>query len=86
MTTDAVCPWASDSPDVFYTYVAAPDVTGIRVFLCDSQYDTKTYVLDEAFNEIACDDDFCDSKGGGIFSFAHSMRRRRARFDLLHRD
>lgn len=64
---DAVCPWASLSPDVFYAYTADGSSTGISVVLCESGYDTKAFILDSAFNEIACNDDFCTSSGGGGF-------------------
>ena len=64
---DAACPWASDSPDVFYTYTPPPDVGGLEILLCESDYDTKVYVLDAAFNVIACDDDGCPDGGGHGF-------------------
>lgn len=64
---DAVCPWASLSPDVFYAYTSDGSSSGISVTLCESGYDTKAFILDSAFNEIACNDDFCTSSGGGGF-------------------
>ena len=60
---DAVCPWASDSPDVFYTYTQTSGNIGLRITTCAASYDTKLYVLDHAFNVIACDDDGCSSLG-----------------------
>ncbi|MFK7961862.1 MAG: hypothetical protein AB8G96_15205 [Phycisphaerales bacterium] len=60
---DAVCPFSgSTSPDAWYQYVAA-DQAILDITLCDSAYDTKVYVLDEGFNEVACNDDAC----GGTF-------------------
>lgn len=60
---DAVCPFTgSTSPDEFYTYEPAAD-TAIVVSLCTSGYDTKVYILDGDFNEIACNDDSCGDDG-----------------------
>ena len=64
---DAICPWASVSPDVFYAYTADGSADGISVVLCESAYDTKTFILDSTFAEVACNDDFCTSAGGGGF-------------------
>jgi hypothetical protein len=65
---DAVCPFAGSlSPDVFYMYTHDGSTPGITIALCESGYDTKTYVLDTSFAELACNDDFCSSTGGGGF-------------------
>ena len=61
---DAACPWESDSPDVFYAYTPPPDVAAISIWFCrqiifETHYDAKLFLLDSAFNEIACNDDFC---------------------------
>ena len=54
---DAVCPWESTSPDVFYQYTHDGSSAGLSIDMCKSNYDTKIFVLDEAFNVISCDDD-----------------------------
>jgi hypothetical protein len=54
---DAVCPYSgSTAPDVVYVYNAAHPIQG-EIDLCGSDYDTKLYVYDAAFNLIACNDD-----------------------------
>ena len=64
---DAVCPFSgSTSGDLFYSYTPAADML-LEVDLCDSAYDTKTYVLDSGFFEVGCNDDACSSPGGGGF-------------------
>ena len=69
---DAVCPWASDAPDVFYAFTVPDDVAALSIHMCESHYDTKLFVLDDAFNEIACNDDWCSDFGGGN-SFASAL-------------
>jgi hypothetical protein len=55
---DEACPYTgSTSPDVVYSFVAE-FTGGINVDLCNSQYDTKTYVYDSGLGLIACNDDF----------------------------
>lgn len=62
---DAVCPYSgSTSPDVFYEVTPAD---GVSIALCESGYDTKTYVLDTAFGELACNDDGCTDSNGNPF-------------------
>ena len=56
---DAICPWPSTSPVVFYSVTQGPDHDAISVFLCESSSDTKLFILDDQLNEIACDDDAC---------------------------
>jgi hypothetical protein len=73
--SDEVCPYTgSTSPDVYYSVV--PGSSGpMTVDLCDSGYDTKTYVYDSGlallstsvFGNAACNDDACSSPGGGGF-------------------
>lgn len=71
--TDEICPYSgSTSPDVFYSYTGTGELVSID--LCNSQYDTKTYVLDSSLATIstingalACNDDFCTSPNGGAF-------------------
>ena len=46
----------STSPDVFYSYTPDADAC-ITVDLCDSQFDTMVWVLDEDLNIIASNDD-----------------------------
>ncbi|MEZ5063588.1 MAG: hypothetical protein R3B81_02585 [bacterium] len=61
---DEVCPYSgSTSPDVVYSY--SPAANGaIDVSLCNSLYDTKVYVYENAAgNLIACNDDDCGSDG-----------------------
>ena len=56
------CPYSgSTSNDVFYQM--SGDLGEITVTLCDSPYDTKTYILDSAFNVFACNDDACGVDG-----------------------
>lgn len=65
---DAVCPFSgSTSPDVFYSYQAAAGVEGISVNICESGYDTKLFILDGSFNEVACNDDGCSDSNGNAF-------------------
>lgn len=73
--TDEVCPYTgSTSPDVFYSYSPAANEF-LTVDLCNSAYDTKTYVYDSflslattsPFGAPACNDDFCSSPNGGLF-------------------
>jgi len=55
---DEVCSYpGSTSPDVVYSFVPDSDVT-IRVDLCGSSYDTKTYIYDGALDLVACNDDY----------------------------
>lgn len=71
--TDEVCPYSgSTSPDVFYSYSGAGELISIE--LCNSAYDTKTYVYDSSLALLstlngapACNDDFCSSPNGGGF-------------------
>lgn len=64
---DVVCPFSgSTSPDSWYVYTVAAD-SALAAQTCESAYDTKLYVLDSDFNDIACNDDGCTSSGGGAF-------------------
>jgi len=54
---DEECPYDSNSPDVVYSFTPDSDIQ-IDVDLCGSGYDTKTYIIDEDWNFIACNDDF----------------------------
>ena len=47
---------------MFYAFTQGPDHNAISVYLCESEYDTKLFILDDQFNEIACDDDACVCK------------------------
>lgn len=61
---DEVCPFTgSTSPDVVYAYT--PGAAGsIDVSLCNSGYDTKVYVYQNAAgNLVGCNDDACGSDG-----------------------
>jgi len=55
---DWVCPYTgSTSPDVVYSLALATDKT-ITIDLCNSSYDTKVYVVQDAWsNVIYCNDD-----------------------------
>ncbi len=64
---DEVCPYTgSTSPDHWYSYTPATDAL-ISIDLCPSGFDTKTYILDSNFVDIACDDDGCPKGGGPAF-------------------
>lgn len=57
---DVVCPFSgSTSPDAWYMLTAA-DGDLLEITLCDSAYDTKVYLLDTNFVDVACNDDACD--------------------------
>lgn len=59
---DQSCPYTgSTSPDVVYSYVPAAN-GGIDISLCNSGYDTKVYVYQNA-TPWACNDDACGSDG-----------------------
>jgi hypothetical protein len=73
--SDEVCPYTgSTSPDVYYSYTPGSNQQ-ITVDLCDSLYDTKTYVYDSFLALVdtrpagapACNDDFCTSPNGAPF-------------------
>ncbi len=64
---DEVCPFdGSTSPDHWYSYTPGADES-VDIALCESAYDTKVYILDSGFTQIACVDDSCSSSGGGGF-------------------
>lgn len=66
---DVVCPFSgSTSPDAWYSYTPGAD-TAISATTCTggSAYDTKLYVLDTGFNDIACNDDGCTDDNGNAF-------------------
>jgi hypothetical protein len=64
---DVICPFSgSTSPDAWYTYTTVAK-QGLVIDVCDSAYDTKLYVLDANFNEIACVDDSCSDRNGNPF-------------------
>jgi hypothetical protein len=58
---DEQCPYTgSTSPDVVYSYVATQDIC-VSVSLCNSFYDTKVYVYEDAVgNLVGCNDDNFD--------------------------
>lgn len=55
---DEICPYSgSTSPDVVYAFAPGASIA-VAIDLCDSQYDTKVYVYQNAVgNLIACNDD-----------------------------
>ena len=57
---DAVCPYTgSTAPDVVYSYACTAS-TYLTIDLCNSTYDTKVYVYEDAVGTpIACNDDYC---------------------------
>jgi hypothetical protein len=61
---DEICPFAgSTSTDVVYKYFADSDIQ-INIGLCNSSYDTKLFVYDNAYtpgSPMACNDDGCGS-------------------------
>jgi hypothetical protein len=58
---DAVCPFDGNAPDVVYSYRPLVD-EAISVDLCGSSYDTKTYIYDDTFDIVACNDDYYDDE------------------------
>ena len=66
---DVECPYGGMAKDVIYSYVP-PTNEYVNVDLCGSSFDTKTYILDGAFNVIACNDDYySDDECGSYVSF-----------------
>ncbi len=64
---DVVCPFTgSTSPDAWYSYTTTSDVV-LAADICESAYDTKLYVLDDGFSDIACNDDGCSDSNGNPF-------------------
>lgn len=63
---DETCPYSGGSaPDVVYSYSPATN-EGINISLCNSTYDTKLFVYEDACasgTAIACNDDACGSDG-----------------------
>jgi hypothetical protein len=58
---DYACPYTgSTAADVVYKYVCGAS-TGVSIGLCQSTYDTKVYVYEDAVGTpIACNDDYCE--------------------------
>mgnify|MGYP002525883757 FL=1 len=65
---DEECPYTgSTSPDVVYSYAPTADMS-IDISICESAYDTKLYVYEnDAGNNIACNDDACNSSDGSPY-------------------
>lgn len=65
---DEVCPFTgSTSPDVVYSYSPGSNQQ-ITVDLCNSAYDTKLYIYENAAgNLVACNDDACNDPAGNPF-------------------
>ncbi|MFH1276869.1 MAG: hypothetical protein ABIK65_00595 [Candidatus Eisenbacteria bacterium] len=63
---DEVCPYTgATSPDVVYAFTPTSDMN-IKIDLCDSYYDTKLYVYENAVGFlVACNDDFCSGPNYG---------------------
>ncbi len=63
---DEVCPFTgSTAPDVVYSYTPGAD-TELDISLCNSGYDTKLFVYENAWTPgvpYACNDDACGSDG-----------------------
>ena len=61
---DEICPYSgSTSGDVVYSYTPGANGT-IDVSICNSAYDTKTYVYENSSATlVACNDDGCGSDG-----------------------
>ena len=56
---DIMCPYGAMAPDVVYSYVPPRDMT-VRVSLCNSYYDTKLQIYENAWGGdhlVACNDD-----------------------------
>lgn len=54
---DAPCSYASDSPDLVYSFTPVQDLL-VDIDLCGSAYDTKVFILDAGLNVLACNEDF----------------------------
>jgi hypothetical protein len=57
------CPYSSSqAKDVVYRYECSAD-RAVTIDLCESTYDTKVYVFEDAAgNAIACNDDYCNEQ------------------------
>jgi hypothetical protein len=56
---DYMCPSGSNAPDVVYRYTCDASIM-VTVDLCQSTYDSKVHVYEDAAGTpIACNDDFC---------------------------
>lgn len=57
---DHACPYeGSTAPDAVYRYTCGEEMS-VDIDLCDSSYDTKVYVFEDAVGQvIACNDDYC---------------------------
>lgn len=65
---DVVCPThPSTSPDAWYVYDAAEGEI-LDISLCESEYSTRLYVLDAAFNDVACNNSGCGVTGHSALS------------------
>jgi hypothetical protein len=66
---DAYCPFSSNAPDVVYRLIVNVNMVGIEVdiSLCDSDFDSKIYLLDSSGSELYCEDDNCVNNSGGEF-------------------
>jgi len=73
---DEACPYtASLSPDVVYEYVAPYDMY-VDIHTCESGYDTKLYVYENAYtpgSPIACNDDNVNCPGEMYRSWIESL-------------
>lgn len=65
---DEACPYTgSTSPDVVYSYSPSSNQK-VTFDLCNSAYDTKVYVYENAAgNLVACNDDACNDPAGNPF-------------------
>lgn len=65
---DVACPYAGFAPDIVYAYTPSADQR-LDIDLCGTAYDSKVYLLDEAGNDLACNEDYyrpADPCGGYV--------------------
>jgi hypothetical protein len=69
---DEVCPYSgSTSPDVVYSFTPGT-TTALDIDLCESCYDTKVYVYENAVGAlVACNDDYCS---GSCYPYPYCSR------------
>ena len=62
---DEICPFDANAPDVVYSFTPEANMA-IRMSLCQSDFDTKIYVYENAYtpgSPVACNEDACGPDG-----------------------